>query len=138
GTAPRTFTESGLPEDGGLTLSSAGIFSGTPDADDVAASPFIVTVTCTDDAAATADEAFQVTVSAVPGDIFLIPTTQGTVDCRSVQPLQAGGTALPGPGDVIVLDGTTRGRLLIRDCTGTESSPIIVRNDTSESDQLTI
>jgi len=43
-----TFTATGLPNNGGLTLSSAGVLSGTPSANANANSPYAVTVTVTD------------------------------------------------------------------------------------------
>jgi hypothetical protein len=133
-----TFSVAGLPGSTGISMSSAGVFSGTPNANDLAASPFIVTVTATDTDTNTGEDDFTVTIAAASGDAFLIPTTQTTVDCTAAQPLQGGGTATPGPGDTIILDGTARGIIIIESCIGSPTSFITIRNDATETGQLVV
>jgi hypothetical protein len=48
-----------------------------------------------------------------------ISASTGTFDCSSL-----------GPGDTITLESGTRGPLVIRNCNGTASNPIVIRNDT--------
>ena len=59
------FSISGLPVGSGLSISTAGVISGTPGAADLAVSPVNVTVTATDTAAATVSDTFVLTVSVL-------------------------------------------------------------------------
>lgn len=118
-----SFSQSGLPASGGLSMSSAGVFSGTPNAADVSASPFNVTVTASD-GSATVSDTFQMTVTAAAGggDTFNIGTSTSSFNCQS--------QGVEG-GDTIVLAAGTHVPLTISNCTGTASSRITIRNDTS-------
>ena len=71
GTAPCTWTATGLPD--GLTLSGAGVLSGTPSA----AGASSVTVTATDAAGATASATFSIEVAAA-ATVLPIAAIQGT------------------------------------------------------------
>jgi uncharacterized protein (TIGR03437 family) len=66
GTAPYTFTASGLPP--GLTISSAGVISGTPTA--VAGSPYTAVVTVKDANGTPATASFTIAISALPLQII--------------------------------------------------------------------
>lgn len=90
GAAPYTYTETGaLPT--GLTMTAAGILSGTP----TSAGTYSITVTVTDAATQTAQKTYQLTINT-PG-IALVPTTlpQGKVAVAytSTTLSAAGGTA---------------------------------------------
>jgi hypothetical protein len=78
GTPPYTWSASGLPS--GLSISSAGVISGTP----TASGSFSVTVQMTDSAQATANKAYSVTVAAATVPLSI--TTQA--------PLPSGGVGV--------------------------------------------
>lgn len=115
-----------FPSGSGLSLNLVtGLVSGTPDGDDVAASPYSVDL-CGVNLGGTTCDTVQFTVVPVPGDIIPITSANSTVDCDT---FESGGRV--DPGDVLQIDDGTRGALLIRDCTGTAEAPIIIRNDIS-------
>src|SRR5438309_8509446 len=78
----------------GLTLSSSGVISGTP----TAAGPFNFTITVTDSAAATASQAYTLTINSA-GSTLQITTTSplpsGTVSTPYSQTLTATGGTTP-------------------------------------------
>jgi hypothetical protein len=126
------YTATGLPGAGGLSFNtSTCAFSGTPDADDVAASPFDVEV-CASNGTNTCDT-FQFTVSGVPGDTLAITSGTATVDCDTYE---SGGRV--DPGDILQIAGGVRGPLTIRDCSGTTDAPIIIRNDVTDNEPATV
>jgi hypothetical protein len=136
-TGELSYTATGLPGAGGLSFNAAtGEFTGVPDADDVTASPFNVEV-CAWTALAggglsTCDTA-QFTVSAVPGDTFLLAdvmTSSG--DPRVVNCATEG----VGPGDTIVIPGgiTLNQKISFNNCVGTENARITIRNDTTDNE----
>ncbi len=150
---PLTFAASGL-SGRGLAMSSACAITGTPNATAVSASPFNVTVTATDDEGAEAVAVFQITViAAASGDIFTIPTASGS---RIYNCAASGGAAgatwasirtsgsgtTPGPGDIVQLQGGTHSGnnavLTFRNCAGTASSPITIRNRPTDSQPATV
>ena len=63
GNSPCTYSATGFPGSSGLSVSSAGAGSGMANANDLAGSPFNVTVTVTDASMNTADETFLFTVT---------------------------------------------------------------------------
>lgn len=67
---------------------------------------------------------------AQAADHFVSPSTEN-VDCTSF----SGGVR---PGDTVILGGTSRGPITFKNCVGTASSPITIRNDTSESGPLVV
>jgi hypothetical protein len=139
GTSPYTFSQTGLPGGTGISFSSGGAFSGTPNATDASSSPFGITVTCTDNDTNTAQDTFEVIVSPSPGSDFLIATSTSSFDCNDTN--DDGNTTtndIVAPGDTITLDGTSRGPLTLRNCEGTQVAPIVVRNDATESGRLAI
>jgi uncharacterized repeat protein (TIGR03803 family) len=93
GTAPYTFavTAGSLP--GGLTLSTAGVLSGTP----TAAGPASFTVTATDATGATGSQAY--TLAGDPATFsvtgFPSPTTAGVAGPVTVTALDANGNVVP-------------------------------------------
>jgi uncharacterized repeat protein (TIGR03803 family) len=93
GTAPYTFavTAGSLP--GGLTLSTAGVLSGTP----TAAGPASFTVTATDTTGASGSQAY--TLAAYPATFsvtgFPSPTTAGVAGPVTVTALDANGNVVP-------------------------------------------
>jgi hypothetical protein len=128
-----TFSQSGLPGAGGLTMSSGGVISGTPDADDLAASPIEVTVTATDTQSNQGQAQFQATVTSVPGDILTIPSGTSSVNCAT---FESGGPV--DGGDILQIDGGVRGPLTITGCNGDDDNPIILRNDPTDASPGTI
>jgi hypothetical protein len=88
GTPPYTWSASGLPS--GLSISSAGVISGTP----TAAGGFSVTVQATDSAQATATKAYSVTVAAAL-TITTATLPGGTVGTPYSQTLAASGGTAP-------------------------------------------
>ena len=88
GTPPYTWSASGLPS--GLSISSAGVISGTP----TAAGSFSVTVQATDSAQLTATKAYSVTVAAAL-TITTATLPGGTVGTPYSQTLAASGGTAP-------------------------------------------
>ncbi len=132
-TGETSFEEVTLPSGSGLAFSPfTGIISGTPDADDVAASPYDVEFCATNSGGTTCDTA-QFTVVAVPGDTLTVSPSQGTsaspVDCDT---FESGGRV--DPGDILQIAGGVRSNLVIRDCQGTAASPITIRNDVTDTE----
>ena len=60
------FSAAGLPTT--LTVSPEGVLSGTPTTDDLAGSPYTVTVTAADPGGLEAEDTFELTI--LPGDLF--------------------------------------------------------------------
>lgn len=141
-TGETSYTATGIPGAGGLSFSTVtGILSGTPDADDVSASPFNVIFCGVNVDGSTCDTA-QITISAPPssGDTFTIPTSASarTFNCASTTGANGanwstlGGTGTPQGGDVIVLAAGTHREIQFRNCDGASlSSPITIRNNTA-------
>jgi hypothetical protein len=149
-TGELSYTSGGLPGGGGLSFNTVtGEFTGAPDSDDVAASPFNVEVCAWTLAGGTGAETCdtaQFTVTAIPGDTFLIEASASarTYTCNSSLSGANGsswlgirtsglGTA-PGPGDTIVLAGGTHGSLRFVSCTGSDASRLTIRNDVSDNE----
>lgn len=65
------FVVVGLPESGSLTMSGAGLISGTLRLVDAAGSPYSVTVTVTDTGGVVVERTFQLTVNEVSGTIVV-------------------------------------------------------------------
>lgn len=134
-TGATSHTVSGLPAAGGLSESSDGVISGTPDSDDAAASPFQVTMCGVNGDGSTCDIA-QFSVAAVPGDTFTISSSATPAnyvfDCAT--------TTNCGPGDVILIgSGTHVNRTInFKNLIGTAGSPITIRNDTTAGSRATI
>ncbi len=138
-----SYSVSGLPVSTGISFNtSTCAFSGTFNANDVGTNG--VTVTATNASGSVADQ-FTIVVSAVPGDVFLIPTQAGTTartfNC-STSSGAAGSTwasirtsgsgTTPGAGDTIVLDnGTHHGKLVFTACNGSDNSKLRIINDTT-------
>lgn len=100
GTAPYTFTVTGLPP--GVTLSSSGVWGGTP----TLAGTYSVVVTAKDSAAAQASGSQTYSVAINPGPVTITPATlpAGTVGTAYSQALSSsGGTA---PYTYSVISGT--------------------------------
>jgi len=89
GAPPYTWSASGLPS--GLSMSSAGVISGTP----TAAGSFSVTVQVTDAAKATATQAFTITVTAALTITTASPLPGATVSIAYNQALALAGGAAP-------------------------------------------
>ncbi len=89
GTPPYTWSASGLPS--GLSISSAGVISGTP----TAAGSFSVTVQATDSAQVTASKAYSVTVATAAVTITTATLPGGTVGTPYSQTLAASGGTAP-------------------------------------------
>lgn len=119
-TGATSYTVSGLPAAGGLSESSDGVISGTPDADDVTASPFNVTLCGVNGDGTTCDVA-TFTVSAASGDTFVVGTGTSSFNCAT--------TSGCGAGDTIQITSGARGALTLRNLYGSASSPITVRCD---------
>lgn len=129
---PITYSATGLTSTG-LSMSTAGLLSGTPNATAVSSSPLNVVVSATDNDGTT-QASFAITVSNVPGDTFNISAGSGdvTFNCAT----QSGC----GPGDTIVLAGGTHSsrQITFRNLIGTETSPITIRNDTAAGSRTRI
>lgn len=139
-----SYTATGFPALGGFTFNtSTGAVGGTPDSDDVSASPFNVTFCGVNAAGSTCDVAqFTVTAPSSSGDIFLISAASGssvlTLDCSNTTAtsgvtwtslLTQGSGNKPGPGDTIEIDtGTRTSTLELDNCTGADGNRITVRN----------
>jgi hypothetical protein len=92
GTPPYTWSASGLPS--GLSISSAGVISGTP----TASGSFSVTVQATDSAQATATKAYSVTVAAATVPLSITtqaPLAGGEVGVAYTQAFAATGGTSP-------------------------------------------
>ena len=92
GTPPYTWSASGLPS--GLSISSAGVISGTP----TAAGSFSVTVQATDSAQLTATKAYSVTVAAATAPLSITtqaPLAGGEVGVAYTQAFAATGGIPP-------------------------------------------
>jgi hypothetical protein len=92
GTPPYTWSASGLPS--GLSISSAGVISGTP----TAAGSFSVTVQATDSAQLTATKAYSVTVAAATAPLSITtqaPLAGGEVGVAYTQAFAATGGTPP-------------------------------------------
>jgi hypothetical protein len=128
-----SYTATGFPGAGGFTFNTAtGAVAGTPDSDDVAASPFNVDFCGRNGVGPTCDIS-QFTVSAVPGDTLVVTSGTATVDCDTYE-----GGGVVDPGDILEIAGGVRGPLTILDCHGTPSNPIIIRNDVTDNEAATI
>jgi hypothetical protein len=131
-----SYSISGLPAGTGLSFSaSTGCFSGAPDGDDVAASPYTVSICGVNGSGSTCDPS-QFTVAAVPGDTFTIASSATPADYT----FDCAATANCGPGDIIVLgSGVHSNRSFnFKNLVGTIGSPITIRNDTSAGSRTTI
>lgn len=116
----------------GLSISSTtGAITGTPNATAVSASPFTVQVTATDNGGAQGQVSFQFSISSSSSDNFTVGTgAAATFDCN------AQGV---GPGDTITLAGGVHATArLFRNCFGSASSYITIRNDTTSGSRTTI
>ncbi|MGA9626458.1 MAG: putative Ig domain-containing protein [Bryobacteraceae bacterium] len=92
GTPPYTWSASGLPS--GLSISSAGVISGTP----TASGTFSVTVQATDSAQVTATKAYSVTVAAATAPLSITtqaPLAGGEVGVAYTQAFAATGGTPP-------------------------------------------
>lgn len=118
----KSFSGSGLPT--GVSISSAGVISGTP----TTSGNGTATIMCSDGTDAT-DEAFswQVTQETPGETCATISTGTGAFDGSSCE-----------PGEVIIISGTSRGPLRIQNVFGTAGSPITIRPDTTLSNRLTV
>jgi hypothetical protein len=72
-------------------------------------------------------------------DSFTITTaTTGTWDCAASRTPDGGGAStVPGPGDIIKLDGGTRANLRIEGCVGADGNEIQIINDPADSARVT-
>jgi hypothetical protein len=144
------FSSTGLPGAGGLSFNTATCaITGTPDADDVTASPFNVEI-CAENTGGQTCDTTQFTISAIPGDVFTIAASASsrTYTCNSALSGADGGSWLgirtsgngtaPGPGDTIVLAGGTHGPLRFVSCVGSDVSKITIRNDVTDNEQTII
>lgn len=122
-----------FPSGGGLSLNVlTGLVSGTPDADDVSASPFNVDL-CATNLGGTTCDTVQFVVSASTGDTFgPYGSAVTTIDCNSTETTAIKGNGA-GPGDTILIDGVTRGPLTVRDCHGSDSARITIRPPDAET-----
>jgi hypothetical protein len=92
GTSPYTYSKTSGTLPTGLTLSSAGLLSGTP----TAAGPYTFTVTATDSASQTGSRSYNPTINSSGGTLTLSPATlpNGTVGTSySAQISASGGTS---------------------------------------------
>jgi len=104
GKAPYTWTATGLPD--GITVSSAGVVSGTP----TQAGTYTVTATATDAASATATAEFVITVSDLPDlPLTSIPDIQGTGE---TSPLAGQDVAVEGIVTARYPDGGINGYVI--------------------------
>lgn len=128
-TIPANGAVGGLPTGSGLSFSTVtGTFTGSPDADDVAASPYNVSP-CAVNAGGSTCDTVQFTVAPIPGDVFLIQNSASsrTFNCSSasgaagatwVSIRTSGSGTTPGPGDHIELNGGSYGHTIFTDCHG--------------------
>lgn len=124
----------------GLSMSTAGLLTGTPNSTARGASPFNVIVTVTDDEADEGTATFQLTIAPEPGngDTFGPYGSSVTeINCTAAETATRKGQGA-GPGDTIIINGGTRGALLINDCAGSPSSYLSIVNDTTDSVPVTI
>ncbi len=63
--------------------------------------------------------------------VVQVPANTGKVDCGTY----GGGIR---PGDTVILTGRARGAISFSNCRGSASSPIVIRNDVSESGPLVV
>jgi hypothetical protein len=150
-----SYAVSGLHVSTGITFNtSTCAFGGTPNANDVGTDSITVTAT---NAGGSTPETFQLTVSAVPGDTFLIPNTVAggaasrTYNCETDGGASdyngdttwtdigvGGATGPPRGGDVIELEGGLHlggsgsgPTLMLVNCQGTAAQDLIIRNQTT-------
>lgn len=122
-----SYNASGLPGGSGLSFNNSTCqFTGTPDADDLAATPITPEV-CAFNGAASSCTTPQFDVSIVPGDTFQIAAGVTAVNCADHP---SGGAVTPiDDGDIIELAaGVRTNQLTISNCNGTLDNPIVVKN----------
>lgn len=146
-TGATSYSVSGLAGSTGITFNTSNCsFSGNFNANDVGTRT--VTVTASNASGDTPDS-FELAVSASSGDVFLIATSSSnrTYNCNNANgangaswtSIRTSGTGTqPLAGDTIVLAGGTHAHLTFQFCSGTPSSYLTIRNDTSDNEPAVI
>lgn len=123
---PMTFSATAGLSGHGLSISSAGLITGTPNSQAVTDSPFNVTIKADDVVDGFITDTFTMTVSALPGDLLSISAGTASVDCST---FESGGPV--DGGDILQFAVGSRGRIAFTKCHGTAAAPIVIRNHSS-------